>query len=117
LRIEIDERLELALDEIKVKERTIASSNGHSDTVRFLANYYEQHKPIERLAESIKSFCGAFLFDLENQIEKGIERAIPKTAARVITNLLTADAQPPPKDAEQPPRPGDPAAAAPGTGR
>jgi hypothetical protein len=115
MRIEVDKSLEQLLDEVKAKEPSVYG-RGHVETVRFIANYYVQHQPLEELRNNIKTEIGAFLSDLEDNIEKGIERALPKAAGRVITNLLTLN-NGAIGDAQQPQTSGDPAARDPTEGR
>ncbi|RLG89684.1 MAG: hypothetical protein DRO36_07370 [Candidatus Hecatellales archaeon] len=78
MRIEIDRDLERLLDEIKRREWRIGG-RGHSETVRFLAHYYLQHKAIE---EIIDQRLG--------EIPKVIQRCFLECARTAITNLLKA---------------------------
>jgi len=50
MRLEIDEDLVKVLDEIRAAEWSI-QGRGHSDTVRFLAKYYRQHKAVEEVLD------------------------------------------------------------------
>ena len=78
MRIEIDEDLERILDEIRRREWRI-SGRGHSDTVRFLAQYYLQHKAVEEiLDEQLK------------EIPKVIQQSFLECVRTAITNLLKA---------------------------
>ena len=57
-RIEIDKDTLHVLDEIK-KEKWDLAGRGHSDTVRFLAQYYRQHGAIEKIIdERLKEIPG-----------------------------------------------------------
>lgn len=75
LRIEIDEQLEKMLDQIKLK-RWI-TGKGHTETVRYLAQYHQEY-------ESIKTLIEQKLSDVEKKLEKGILAAF-KT---VLMNIL-----------------------------
>ena len=78
MRIEIDGDLERLLDEIKRREWRI-SGRGHSETVRFLVNYYFQHQAVE---EIIDQRLG--------EIPKVIQQSFLECARTAITNLLKA---------------------------
>ena len=77
MRIEIDEDLEKVLDEIRSREWRI-SGRGHSDTVRFLAQFYMQHKAIEEiLDERLK------------EIPNIIQRSFLESIRVALVNLLS----------------------------
>jgi len=88
LRIEINDDLGELLDVIKDKEKTIYG-RGHAETVRFLANYYQTHKPVQLLFEGVLSKIQCVLDETESRIPAAIERSFRKTLAQAITNLLT----------------------------
>jgi hypothetical protein len=75
LRIEIDEQLEKMLDEIKRKKWI--TGKGHTETVRFLAQRYQEF-------ESISHLINQKFSDLDERIQNSILAAF-KT---VITNIL-----------------------------
>lgn len=50
MRIEIDDELSAKLDKIKSKEYSIYGK-GHSETVRYLVKFHDQHQSIEKLIE------------------------------------------------------------------
>jgi hypothetical protein len=96
MRIEVDSGLEKLLAQVKEKELGIYG-RGHVETVRFLANYYLQHKPLEVLRGEIAANIGEFLTDLESNLEQSLEKTFPKVLARSISNILTLA-----KDGNQP---------------
>jgi hypothetical protein len=101
LRIEIDKQLAKLLDGIKAKEPSVYG-RGHVETVRFLANYYSQHKPFEKLLEDFKLNITEFMDTFDNKLEASLEQVFPKALAQFITNILTYDGAK--GDAEQPRR-------------
>ena len=107
-RLEVDDGLAKLLDGIKKKEPSIYG-RGHAETVRFLANYYTHHRPLEQLNEDLKLNLTHFLEHLNANIESGLERVLPKTFAQTITNILTL-ANSAKQDARGPDRRLDPAA-------
>jgi len=110
MRLEIDEGLAKLLAKIKDKEPSIYG-RGHAETVRFLATYYEHHKPLEELLAQVRGSMQMFLSNLDVNLEKALERVLPKAAGRAIANLLTAEPREVrSNDAQQPQRSGDPAA-------
>lgn len=88
MRIEIDKGLAQLLDRIKQKELSIYG-RGHVETVRFLANYYEHHKPLEKLQEDLELNLTHFLENLNTNIEHSLEKVFPKALAQAIANILT----------------------------
>ena len=75
MRIEIDEQLEQMLDKIK-KDRWI-TGKGHTETVRYLAQYHEEF-------DSIKEMIERKFSDIERKLEKGILAAF----RTVIMNII-----------------------------
>ena len=75
LRIEIDEQLEKMLDEIK-RKRWI-TGKGHTETVRYLAQYHQQY-------QSIKELIDKKLSDIDKKLEKRILAAF----RTVINNIF-----------------------------
>jgi len=88
MRLEVDDGLAKLLDGIKKKEPSIYG-RGHAETVRFLANYYAHHRPLEQLHEDLELNLTHFLENLNQNIESGLERALPKAFAQAISNILT----------------------------
>jgi sulfur relay (sulfurtransferase) DsrC/TusE family protein len=98
MRIEIDKGLEKLLDQVKEKELGIYG-RGHVETVRFLANYYLQHKPLEVLRQEIGAEVTNALDDLEGNLERSLQKVFPKALAQTISNILTlAKDENPPED-------------------
>lgn len=77
MRIEIDDELEKKLDAIR-KNNFRIGGKGHSDTVRFLANFYQEHGSLEQLLQT----------HLE-QIQAIIKAAVRETLRDVVLNLLS----------------------------
>lgn len=75
MRIDIDQDLEKQLDEIKRKQWI--SGKGHTETVRFLANHYNEHSSIEKLIDQKLS-------NIQESLEKGIINAFRK----ILNNIL-----------------------------
>lgn len=94
MRIEIDEELLKLLDEIKRLEPTIYG-RGHSETVRYLANYYRVHEPVEALIDDLKRLFQNYVELIDKKIEASIERAFLKAMQHVVTNIFSADENPP----------------------
>jgi hypothetical protein len=90
LRIELDKQLAKLLDAVKAKEPSVYG-RGHVETVRFLTNYYLQHKPFEKLLEDFKINTTEFMDAFDNKIEVSLEKVFPKALAQAITNILTRD--------------------------
>jgi len=88
MRLEVDNGLAKMLDEIKKKEPSIYG-RGHAETVRFLANYYVHHRPLEQLHEDLELNLTHFLENLNQNIESGLEHVLPKAFAQAISNILT----------------------------
>jgi hypothetical protein len=88
VRIEIDKQLAKLLDAVKAKEPSVYG-RGHVETVRFLANYYSQHKPFEKLLEDFKVDTTEFMDTFDNKLEASLEQVFPKALAQFITNILT----------------------------
>ena len=84
----MDEGLEHALDVIKSNEKSIYG-RGHVETIRFLANYYKNHTPLEQLRADIRNSIDSWIQNLDANTEKALERTILKASAKVITNLVT----------------------------
>jgi hypothetical protein len=78
MRIEIDEDLERILDEIRRREWRI-SGRGHSDTVRFLAQFYQQHRAVEEILD-----------ERLRAIPNMIQRCFLDSIRIAVTNLLKA---------------------------
>lgn len=107
MRIELDKQLAKLLDGIKAKEPSVYG-RGHVETVRFLANYYLQHKPFEKLLEDFKVNTTEFMGTFDDKLEASLEKIFPKALAQAITNILTLSGA---KGDAKPPRSGpDPAA-------
>lgn len=87
MRIEIDPKLGKQLDAIKEEEYSIYG-RGHSETVRFLANYYRKHKPIQQLVEDLITKQQRVLLEIDATVEAAMERAILKALKQVIVNLF-----------------------------
>jgi len=81
MRIEIDEDLERILDEIRRREWRI-SGRGHSDTVRFLAQFYQQHKAIEEILD-----------ERLREIPRMIQHCFLDSIRTAIMNLLRAGSE------------------------
>jgi hypothetical protein len=96
MRIEIDKGLAKLLDGIKAKEPSIYG-RGHVETVRFLATYYEHHKPLQQLQEDLELNLTHFLENLNANVERSLETVFPKALAQTISNILTLS-----KDEKQP---------------
>lgn len=77
LRIEIDDEVLELLDEIKRREWI--GGRGHSETVRFLAHYYLQHKAVEEIIDQRL-----------REIPKVIQESFRECIRTAITNLLKA---------------------------
>jgi hypothetical protein len=107
VRIELDKQLAKLLDAVKAKEPSVYG-RGHVETVRFLANYYIQHKPFEKLIEDFKINTTEFMDTFDDKLEASLEKVFPKALAQFITNILTHDGAK--GDAEQPRRAEDLAA-------
>lgn len=75
MRIEVDPKIEKALD--KVKAEHYIYGKGHSDTVRYLVEYYERHQAIEKVLQEE-------LGKIPDAIETGLLNAM----RTVIANLL-----------------------------
>lgn len=88
MRIELDSGLAKTLNAIKKKEPSVYG-RGHVQTVRFLATYYERHKPLEKLLEDLELNLTHFLENLDPNIEASLERVFRKALANVIANSLT----------------------------
>ena len=76
MRIEVPRETEAVLDEIREKERSI-QGKGHSSTIRFLAQFYQDHETLEKAVEKQLA-----------KIPEIVEEAINDTIRRVITNLF-----------------------------
>ena len=96
MRIEIDKGLAKLLDGVKAKEPSIYG-RGHVETVRFLATYYEHHKPLQQLQEDLELNLTHFLENLNANVERSLEIVFPKALSQTINNILTLS-----KDAKQP---------------
>jgi hypothetical protein len=107
LRIEIDKQLAKLLDAVKAKEPSIYG-RGHVETVRFLTNYYLQHKPFEKLIEDFKASTTEFMDAFDSKLEASLEQVFPKALAQAITNILTLNGAK--GDAKQPRSAQDPSA-------
>lgn len=75
MRIEVDQELEKKLDNVKTKKWI--SGKGHTETIRFLLEHYEQTQSVEKLIDQKLS-----------NIEKTIEQGIFKAFKRVLQNIL-----------------------------
>lgn len=76
MRIDIDTKLEEILDEIKGSNWEI-TGRGHTETIRFLADFYRSHKSIDALIETHMS-----------KIPDHIEKAFQKSLRKVILNVF-----------------------------
>lgn len=57
MRVEVSKEVASVLDEIRRTEWSI-QGKGHSDTIRFLARYYQKHKALEKTVEHILQLYG-----------------------------------------------------------
>lgn len=89
MRIEIDQELAKVLDDIKNREPVIYG-RGHVETVRFLANYYRRHRPLEELLNDLKAAMEKFLGDLDLNLELALERVIFKAITGAVIGILKA---------------------------
>jgi hypothetical protein len=87
MRLEVDRELGKILDEIKKHEPSVYG-RGHVETVRFLAKYYKQHKPLQQLVEDLDVNLTHFLENLNPNIEKSLHEVFRKALADVIGNVL-----------------------------
>lgn len=98
MRIEIDNELAKLLDNIKTKEPVIYG-RGHVETVRFLANYYRRHRPLQELLNDVNASIVKFLSGLNINIEAALEKVILKAIARAVVGILKiADENKPQRD-------------------
>jgi predicted ribosome quality control (RQC) complex YloA/Tae2 family protein len=77
MRLELDPDLEKLLDQIRKENQYYISGKGHSDTVRFLAHYYRDHKAI------VETLQNAF-----QDVQGTIERCIKEAFVEVIRKAL-----------------------------
>jgi hypothetical protein len=75
MRIEVDQEIEKKLDAVKTKKWI--SGKGHTGTICFLLDHYEQTQSVEQLIDQKLS-----------NIEKTIEQGIFKGFKRVLQNIL-----------------------------
>jgi hypothetical protein len=75
MRIEVDEDLEKKLEALKSKKWF--GGKGHTETIRFLIDHYEQTQSIEKLIEQKLS-----------NVDKTIEESILKGFKKVIQNII-----------------------------
>lgn len=75
MRIEIDQELEKKLEAVKTKKWI--GGKGHTETIRFLVEHYEQTQSVEKLIDQKL-----------NNIDRIIEQSIFKGFKRVIKNIL-----------------------------
>ena len=88
MRIEIDEDLEAVLNEIKEKQGWKISGRGHSDTVRFLARYFNEHgSMIKVLGEN----CEAINITIENSFRQVVKDFVTNLMAPVRTDRGSQD--------------------------
>lgn len=87
MRIEIDSELGKLLDQVKTAEPTIYG-RGHSETVRFLVNYYHNHKPLDLLLKDLQRVLGMFLEELPEIIETAMVAAVLKAMRHAIGSLF-----------------------------
>jgi len=87
MRLEVDPALAKLLDSIKAKEPTIYG-RGHAETVRFLAEYYTKHKPLEELIDDLRIRMTRYLLDIDEKMQQSLERVFPKALANVISTIL-----------------------------
>jgi len=111
MRIEVDSGLEKLLGDVKKKEPSIYG-RGHVETVRFLANYYMNHRTLNELANDFEAATDNFWQSLDERMETSLERVFPKALAQTISNILTLS-----KDGNQPEERSAAAARQPGKGR
>jgi len=76
VRIELDDESVAVLDQIR-SDNWRVRGRGHSDTVRFLARYYLEHKSVEDL-----------LREHRDQIPGIIEKAFGRAMQRALVNLF-----------------------------
>lgn len=76
MRIEIDPKIEEALNRIKAEHYIFGK--GHSDTVRYLVESYERHKAVD-----------AVLKEELGKIPEAIETGLLRALRTVMANLLT----------------------------
>lgn len=76
MRIEIDPKIEKALDTIKAEHYIFGK--GHSDTIRYLVEFHERHQAVDAV---LKEELGK----IPDAIQNGLLRAI----RTVIANLLS----------------------------
>ena len=77
MRIDIDEKLEEILDEIKSSNWNI-TGRGHTETIRFLADFYRSNKSIDELIETHM-----------RKIPDHIQKAFQKSLREVILNIFS----------------------------
>lgn len=87
MRIEIDTKLAKILDEIKQREPTIFG-RGHVETVRFLANYYRSHEPLQVLIEDLSRIFDSYLKTLDSHVEAAISHAFLRAMRHAISSLF-----------------------------
>lgn len=85
-RIEIDSDLKKRLDNIKDKHHIWG--RGHSKTVRYLASYYEQHKPLLELKNEINGRIADFLRDLNGNIETALTKAMLTATQKTFATIF-----------------------------
>lgn len=91
LRIEVDKQLAKLLDELKAKEPTIYG-RGHVETIRFLANYYRVHKPLQGLVDTAIDAIIQWSDTLEAKMEVALEHVFPRALAKALSNILLLQA-------------------------
>lgn len=79
MRIEIDPKIEKVLDTIKAEHYIFGK--GHSDTIRYLVEYYERHQAIEKVLQEE-------LGKIPDAIETGLLRAMRVVMANLLSEKL-----------------------------
>lgn len=74
-RIDVSPDLEKKLDE--VKQRNYIYHKGHSETIRWLVEFYEKHESLEKLIDNKLS-----------NIDQRLRESILRAFKQVITNIL-----------------------------
>lgn len=87
MRIEIDDKLLEALDSIKLDQPTIAG-RGHTETVRFLVNYYKTHKSLQKLFDEFGQLIRELPDVLIETLQGSLDQVILKGLGRVFQRLI-----------------------------
>ncbi len=87
MRIEVDKQLANVLSEIKTKEPTIYG-RGHVETIRFLANYYRVHKPLQGLIDIAQDAILGLVDNMDQYVEASLTRVLPKVLALTFSSIM-----------------------------